>query len=163
MDTAPETPSWEELYRYWLDRHAGGKPPTRAAIDPMIDLHHMASHLVLIDIVDGRAEYRLVGSQVVSHFGADRTGKPVGSSNVDPTQVAAWSKTVEHVAAQDKPYMLVSHYPGAEKSKVIALLMPLTPEADGVGKVFAGLFFGMPFPDTAAYPDLPVRMVALGG
>jgi hypothetical protein len=156
-------PPWEELYRYWLDRHANGKPPTRAAIDPMIDLHHMAAHLVLIDVLDERFEYRLVGSEVVRYFGVDHTGKRVGSSDVDPTQVVAWAKTVEQVAAQDKPFMLVSHYPGADRSKVIALLMPLTPEADGVGKVFAGAFFAQPFPDTAAYPGLPVRMVALGG
>ena len=66
MDSPSETPPWEELYRYWLDRHADGKPPTRAAIDPMIDLRHLASNLIIIDVHSDRAEYRLVGSQVVS-------------------------------------------------------------------------------------------------
>ena len=161
MDHAPGTPPWEELYRYWLDRHADGKPPTRAAIDPMIDLHHFASNLILIDVFPGRSEYRLVGSQVVGHFGVDHTGKLVGTSGVDKTQLDAWSSMVAYVANQEKPFMLASHYPGAAKAKVIALLLPLTPDADGVGKLFGATFFDQPFPDVAAYPDLPLKLVAL--
>src|ERR1700761_7682969 len=100
MDNAPDIPPWEELYRYWLDRHAGGKPPTRAAIDPMIDLRHMAANLIVIDAFPGRFEYRLVGSQVVRHFGVDHTGKAVGTSSVDRTQLDAWSRAVDYVASQ---------------------------------------------------------------
>ena len=161
MDRAPETMPWEELYRYWLDRHADGKPPTRAAIDPMIDLHHMASNLILIDVFPGRSEYRLIGSQVVRHFGVDHTGKTVGTSTVDETQVAAWRKTVEYVASQEKPFMLASHYRGGDKAKVIALLLPLTPSANGIRKLFGATFFDQPFPDIAAYPDLPLKLVEL--
>jgi len=161
MDNAPETPPWEELYRYWLDRHAGGMPPTRAAIDPMIDLRRLASNLIVIDVSPGGSEYRLVGSQVVSHFGVDHTGKVVGTSGVDKTQVDAWSSMVAYVANQEKPFMLASHYTGADRAKVIALLLPLTPDADGVRKLFGATFFDQPFPDVAAYPDLPLRLVEL--
>ncbi len=159
MDNAPETPPWEELYRYWLDRHAGGKPPTRAAIDPMIDLHHMASNLMLIDILPDRSEYRLVGSQVVRHFGVDYTGKLVGASG--ELRVATWRKAVEYADSQGKPVMLASHYPGAGRAKAVALLLPLTPEADGIGKLFGAIFFDQPFPDVSAYPNLPLNQVEL--
>lgn len=161
MDNASETPPWEELYRYWLDRHADGKPPTRSAIDPMIDLRHLASNLIIIDVHPDRAEYRLVGSQVVSHFGVDHTGKYLGTSNLDPVQLKAWQATAGFVARERKPKMLVSHYPGAAKSKTIALLMPLTQDADGVVKLFGATFFDGPFPDTAAYPELAVEKVEL--
>jgi hypothetical protein len=161
MVSAPETQPWEELYRYWLDKHVDGKPPTRAGIDPMIDLRHLAPNLIIIDVHPEGSEYRLVGSDVVNHFGVDHTGKLVGTSNVDATQVNAWSRTVEFVASRCKPFMLVSHYPGAEKSKTIALLLPLTPEADGVRKLFGATFFGYPFPDPAAYPELPMQRVEL--
>jgi hypothetical protein len=161
MDSAQDTPPWEELYRYWLDRHVDGNPPTRADIDPMIDLRHLASNLIIIDVHTVGAEYRLVGSQVVSHFGVDHTGKYVGTSNVDPVQLKAWQATVGFVARQHKPKMLVSHYPQAGKSKTIAMLLPLTPEADGVVKLFGATFFGWPFPDTAAYPELVVEKVEL--
>jgi hypothetical protein len=161
MDSAPETPPWEELYRYWLDRHVDGKPPTRAGIDPMIDLRNLAPNLILIDAYPDRAEYRLVGSQVVNHFGVDHTGKYVGTSSVDPLQLRAWQATVDFVAHQRKPKLLVSHYPGAGKSKTIALLVPLTPEADGVVKLFGATFFDWPFPDAAAYPEVVVEKVEL--
>jgi hypothetical protein len=161
MDSASETPPWEEFYRYWRDGHADGKPPTRAAIDPMIDLRHLASNLIIIDVHSDRAEYRLVGSQVVSHFGVDHTGKYVGTSSVDPVQLMAWQATADYVARQRKPKMLVSHYPGADKSKTIAMLLPLTPDADGVVKLFGATFFGWPFPDTSGYPELVVEKVEL--
>ena len=161
MGSASETLPWEELYRYWRDRHVGGKPPTRAAIDPMIELRHLASHLIIIDVHPGGSEYRLVGSTVVDRFGVDHTGKPVGTSHVDETQLKAWRKAVDFVARQGKPYLLVSHYPGAEKSRAIALLMPLTPEADGVVKLFGATFFDGAFPDAGAYPELIVERVVL--
>jgi hypothetical protein len=161
MHHAPETPPWEELYRYWLDRHADGKPPTRAAIDPMIDLRHMASNLIVIDVVSGRFEYRLVGSQVVRHFGVDHTGKLVGTSGVDKTQLDAWSQTVGYVANQGKPFMLASHYPEAVKARVVALLLTLTADGDGARKLFGATFFDQPFPDVIAYPELPLKLVEL--
>ncbi len=111
--------------------------------------------------IPGGSEYRLVGSQVVSHFGVDHTGKIVGTSGVDKTQIDAWSSTVAYVASQEKPFMLASHYPGAGRARVIALLLPLTPDGDGARKLFGGTFFDQPFPDVAAYPDLPLQLVAL--
>jgi hypothetical protein len=161
MDHARETPPWEELYRYWLDRHADGKPPTRAAIDPMIDLRQLAPNLIVIDAGSGRLEYRLVGSQVVRHFGVDHTGKTVGTSGVDKIQLDAWSQAVDYVAAEGKPFMLASHYPGAGRARVIALMLPLAPDADGGRKLFGATFFDQPFPDVSAYPDLPLKLVVL--
>jgi hypothetical protein len=162
MDRTQETQPWEELYRYWLDRHVDGHPPTRAQIDPMIDLHHLASNLIVIDIRPDGSEYRLIGSQVVSHFGVDATGKPVGATSVDPIQVNAWRAAIEVTAREQMPRLLVSHYPRAEKTKTIAVLLPLAPDADGVVKIFAATFFGGPFPNIGAYKGLTVSYVVMG-
>lgn len=161
MDNVREIPLWEQLYRYWMAKHIGGQPPKRADIDPMIDLPHMASNLIVIEIRPEGAEYRLVGSQVVSHFGADQTGKRVGDSNVDPIQLSAWRDAVEATARERKPHMLVSFYPNAEKTKTIALLMPLAPDSDGAVKLLAATFFGGPFPDLSAYNCLSAGLVEL--
>jgi hypothetical protein len=161
MDRTSEYPPWEELYRYWLDRHVDDRPPARTDIDPMIELRHLAPNLIIIAVASGRPEYRLVGSQVVNYFGVDHTGKTVGTSGIDPIQLEAWLKAVDFVAREQKPKLLVSHYPGADKSKTIALLMPLTPETDEVVKLFGATFFDGPFPDTDAYPELTVEMVEL--
>ena len=161
MDHAPHVSPWEELYRYWLARHADGKPPTRARIDPMIDLRRIASNLMLIDVLPGHCEYRLVGSQLVGHYG-DHTGRTVGDSIPDDALVTAWRDAVDYVASQEKPVMLASHYPGADRAKGLALLLPLTPEADGGRKLFGAIFFDQPVPDVAAYPDLPLKRIELG-
>ena len=162
MDHALHLSPWEELYRYWLDRHADGKPPTRAEIDPMIDLRHLASNLMLIDVLAGHAEYRLIGSQLTRHFGIDYTGRTVGNSAANDPEVAAWRHAVEDAAAQGKPVLLASYYPGAGKTRAVALLMPLTPDADGERKLFGAIFFAQPFPDVSAVPDLPLKLIELG-
>ncbi len=161
MPSSQNSEHWEELYRYWRSRHVDGSPPRRADIDPMIDLSNMASNLIVIELRPEGAAYRLVGSDVVRHFGVDHTGKPVGTSGIDPTQRAAWSRSLEVVARQGNPKMLVAHYPGAAKSQAIALLLPLSPDPDGVKRVFGGAFFGRPFPRDDLFPDLPIETVTL--
>ncbi|MDB5395182.1 MAG: hypothetical protein JWM91_2688 [Rhodospirillales bacterium] len=160
MTSPLRTESWEEVYLYWLSRHVDGQPPRRADIDPMIDLPHMASNLIMIELRHDGAEYRLIGSEVVSYFGVDRTGKEVGTSNVDPKQLEAWRRAVGSVGRNGQAHMLISHYPGGTKSTV-ALLVPLAPDGDGVTKVFGAAFFGQPFPITDAFKDLVVNEVVL--
>ena len=161
MTSPQQTESWETLYRYWQSKHVAGRPPRRSDIDPMIDLPHLASNLIVIEIRPDQAQYRLVGSDVVNHFGVDQTGQAVGVSKVDPKQLTVWRQAVEAVAVGGKPHMLVSHYGGADRSQTIALVMPLTPDADGVAKILGAAFFGQPFPVTDAYPGLILRDVVL--
>jgi hypothetical protein len=161
MSNAQGIEHWEELYRYWLSRHVDGQPPRRSDIDPMIDLAHMAANLIMIELRPDGPEYRLVGSTVVKHFGVDRTGKLVGTSGVDVKQLTAWRSAVVSAARDGLPRLLVSHYPGAEKSQTIALVLPLAPDPEGTVKLFAGTFFGRPFPNTGAFKDLIVSKVAL--
>src|SRR5580700_3238611 len=77
----PDTMSerhWKQLYRYWLSKHAVGLP-SRADIDPIIDIPHLAKNLILLDARDDFT-YRLVGSEVVERHGIDMTGRKSGSS-----------------------------------------------------------------------------------
>src|SRR5476651_1316708 len=98
MNTSREIEPWEELYRYWLTKHADGRPPSRAEIDPMIDLPHLASSLLMIDLHPEGFKYRLVGSEVVSRFGLDHTGKDVGTSGLDERRLVVWRRAVEAAA-----------------------------------------------------------------
>ena len=161
MTSPKDSEHWEELYRYWRSKHVDDLPPRRADIDPMIDLSNMASNLILIELKPDGAAYRLVGSDVVRHFGVDHTGKTVGTSGMDPTQIDAWRAAVAAVAKDGSPRMLVSHYPGAAKSQTVALLLPLSTDADGVKRVFGGAFFGRPFPRRDLFPELPIENVTL--
>jgi hypothetical protein len=152
---------WEQLYRYWLARHVDGRPPSRAQIDPMIDLPHLASSLMLIDFRESGSAYRLVGSEVVSRYGMDSTGKLVGSSKLRDRQVIAWSNAVRAAATEGRAQLLFSYYAGANGPQTVAVLMPLAPNSDGAITLLGGAFFGQPFPRPGAYKELTVLELVL--
>jgi hypothetical protein len=65
------------LYDYWCSRKSGEKLPARADIDP-VDMPRAAlPYIVLMEVGGGenRIRYRLVGTAIVSEWGADVTGK----------------------------------------------------------------------------------------
>jgi hypothetical protein len=162
MEIPRDIDPWEALYRYWLAKHVAGRPPARADIDPMIDVPHLAQNLIVIEYDAAGSRYRLVGSQVVRRFGADNTGKPVGSSGVEERQLKIWREAIETAARHGRPTLLASRYAGADRAKTVGLLLPLTPDADGVMKLLGGTFFDQPYPNADPYPELPVQELVLG-
>jgi len=67
--------AWRDLYFYWRDRHVDGRPPSRAEIDPPLDLPRLLPNLILYDRVDGDFRVRLAGSEIVRRGGRDATGR----------------------------------------------------------------------------------------
>jgi hypothetical protein len=63
----------QRIFEYWRSKATGSGIPRRAAIDP-IDLADVLSCLMLIEVVDGRFRYRLVGTEVAANAGGDFTG-----------------------------------------------------------------------------------------
>lgn len=65
------------LFRYWLDRHDGGRLPGRQHIDPL-DFPHLLGRIHLVDVVRQddriRFRFRLWGSKIRGIFGHDHTG-----------------------------------------------------------------------------------------
>jgi hypothetical protein len=67
----------ERVLAYWLYK-AGDRPmPSRADLDPVIDLPKLAQQLFLVDVEQAptRFRFRLVGTGVADHVGRDMTGK----------------------------------------------------------------------------------------
>ena len=67
--------AWRDLYFYWRDRHVDGRPPSRADIDPPLDVPKLLPNLIIYDRVDGDFRVRLAGSEVVRRGGRDATGR----------------------------------------------------------------------------------------
>jgi hypothetical protein len=59
---------------YWKDMRGHRRMPARRDFDPTA-VPMLLPHLQLIDIVDGRFRYRLVGTELVEMFGRDYTGQ----------------------------------------------------------------------------------------
>jgi hypothetical protein len=64
------------FYRYWEAQCASRAVPRRADIDPA-DIPTLLPNLQLIDVLDGgrRFRFRLVGTAIVTAFGAELTGR----------------------------------------------------------------------------------------
>jgi hypothetical protein len=59
---------------YWQSKRTDGQLPLRSQIDP-IEMPRLLPYLMLIEVIDGRIRYRLVGTQVVANAGYDFTGR----------------------------------------------------------------------------------------
>jgi hypothetical protein len=59
---------------YWQGKRTSGRLPLRTQIDP-IEMPRLLPYLMLIEVIDGRMRYRLVGTHVVAAAGYDFTGR----------------------------------------------------------------------------------------
>jgi len=71
------SPKNEQVLAYWRRKAGQRAMPSRADLDPVIDLPKLTMHLFLVDVERGamRFRFRLVGTGVVDHVGRDMTGK----------------------------------------------------------------------------------------
>jgi hypothetical protein len=63
------------LWRYWDGKRAAGVMPRRRDLDPLIEIPKLLPHLLLVERIDGRFRWRLVGSAVVEAYGQELSGR----------------------------------------------------------------------------------------
>jgi hypothetical protein len=69
------------VHDYWRGKAAmSGAVPLRSSIDP-IELIGVLPCLIIVEIVDGRFRYRLVGTEVTANAGGDFTGQFLDEQN----------------------------------------------------------------------------------
>ncbi|MGA7323144.1 MAG: PAS domain-containing protein [Rhodomicrobium sp.] len=73
-----------DLYRYWLAKRKDRIMPARGDLEPG-DIRLLLPYLTIVDKVDDRPRYRLVGSAVAQQLGRDMTGRFVGSYVAAPS------------------------------------------------------------------------------
>jgi hypothetical protein len=71
-----ENDGLRRLYRYWQDKRAGRRYPSRSDIDP-IDFAYVLGWIMLIDVSHDplKFRFRLYGSELAGRLGVDMTGK----------------------------------------------------------------------------------------
>ena len=133
--------AWRELYSYWRGRHADGHPPSRADIDPPIDIPKLLPNLIIFDRVDGHFRVRLAGSEVVRRGGRDATGRILDRDMVTYDGIITLIGLLERVIATGEP-VIYSVARGSDTAfGAIAILLPLS-GADGKPEmVLGGVFF----------------------
>lgn len=125
-----------DLFRYWTARRGGRSMPARSDLSP-VDIPTLLPHLTLIDVVEGRFRYRLVGSRVVQDLGREMTGTWVGSHVTPAEYAAALCGIYEQVCASRRPIFTTGDYrsPSELTHAVSRLLVPLGEDGETVNMI----------------------------
>jgi hypothetical protein len=101
---------WRELYHYWRTKHVDGRPPSRDALDPPLEIPRIAGNLLLVDIHPHGLEYRLAGTNFVKGAGRDVTGMMVGSSGNFPHVINVWKSAMTKAHETSTPQLLAGKF-----------------------------------------------------
>ena len=145
-------PHHVELYRYWDAKRAGRLMPSRRDFDPC-EIPALLPHLMIVDKLEDRFRYRLVGTAVVEDMGRDLTGLFVGDSVSPSEYAAAYRAGFEQVWTSGRPIFSTSQYQPTSRNVRAAsrLLLPLGEDEHNTNRiVLSGIScHACPKPETA--------------
>lgn len=140
-----EEPLLAAVYDFYLVRRGMRPMPSRADIDPLDMPRFVLPYLTLLNVVDGgsRFRWRLAGTEVVSHFGRDATGR-FGEDILTGDHLVFANSLVEHVCRCRLPVYThaVFHWPEARTMATSRLYLPLGEEEAGVTQILGVHSFG---------------------
>jgi hypothetical protein len=115
-----------DLYRYWASKRADRAMPARRDIDPP-EIPKLLPYLTLIDRVEGKLRYRLVGTEVSQAMGRDLTGSFVGNYVSPPEYAATILAIYERIFAEGQPLFTAGEYRSQAQTvhSVSRLIVPL--------------------------------------
>jgi hypothetical protein len=126
---------------YWCAKRGNRSMPARRDIDPA-ELPTLLPHLQLIDIVDGRYRYRLVGSELVYAYGSDYTRR-YADEFFEGTRAASIIEVYGIVRDARQSVFLRSRYLTSRDTSLIAnrLYLPLSTDGHDVNMILGALTF----------------------
>jgi hypothetical protein len=133
--------AWRDLYAYWRDCRVDGRPPTRADIDPPIEIPHLVPNLMIIDIEEGGFRVRLAGSELTRRAGYDGTGNRLDPVRMPERGAQTFVELVAKVAATGAPVLYSVSRSQQSAAGAIALLLPLFDQAGQTHKILGGVFY----------------------
>jgi hypothetical protein len=145
-----KTPELKTLLRYWTEKAGDRSMPSRSALDPIIDIPHITPNIWLVD-VEGEPptfRFRLLGNQVIEHYGSNFTGKRLDEMDFGGRGDAIRREYQETVAAR-RPIYARHLIKIPETGRVLMyerLLLPLSDDGKAVNMVLGG---GYPLEDLA--------------
>jgi hypothetical protein len=150
-----------DLYRYWLSKRGRRTMPARTDINPC-DIPALLPYLTIIDKVDGKLRYRLVGSEVAQQIGRDLTGRLVGFYLSQPEIVAKLRAIYERVFATAHPFFGTAEYKTTWGSfhHISQLMLPLSDDGSYADMIiFARVArFNFNAPSRNWLQEIPVRI-----
>lgn len=120
------------LFAYWQSHASDGRLPGSGIVDP-ITLRPWLGHLLLVDVLDGGAEfvYRVYGSAVAETFGQDMTGQ---SPRCFPEHHVEIIVEPYRAVARDRRPRYTAHIMSVQDRKFAVWERVILPIADDAGK-----------------------------
>jgi hypothetical protein len=159
-DPPPAEP-WQELYRYWLSKHAGSRPPARSDLDPLTEIPRMVANLMILEVMPERYEYRLVGSEVIALTGGNPTNNQAGSDPRFSAIRSEWLAALDFVRDNGTPRLLFSSLGTQPAATNTVLLLPLRQPAGENMKILGALFRQGAFDPNLKIDNLSVREITV--
>jgi hypothetical protein len=142
MTKAGKAELWEQLFQYWLSKCIDGRPPERADLDPMIEIPHLAAHLMILDVLPDGYQYRLVGSDIGGRLGIELTGARVLRTTETESR---WHDLLDVVNREQKPIVVTTEMSPPLSGKRMGIVLPLVDRSGDTEQILAGIFFGNDF------------------
>jgi hypothetical protein len=155
----PMAEPWQELYRYWLSKHDAGRPPTRGDLDPVTEIPRLVANLMILEVVPGGYDYRLVGSEIVSLTGLDLTNGRAGSAKKFSSIKSEWLAALDFVRDNGTPRLLFSSLGTQPAATNTVLLLPLRVPVGEKMKILGALFRQGAFDANLKVDNLSVREI----
>jgi len=126
---------------YWQAKRGCRSMPSRSDIDP-IEVPSLLPHLQLIDIVDDRFRFRLIGSELVYAFGRDYTGFYVDELFDGPREINV-TEVYRAVRERRQPAFMRSQYFTTKDIDLVAnrLYLPLSTNDRDVNMILGAMTF----------------------
>jgi hypothetical protein len=140
-----DEPLLKAVFDFCAARRGGRAMPRRADIDPVDMPRFVLPYLVLFDVIDGGARFRwrLSGTEVVSRFGRDSTGR-FGDEALSGDYLAFITSLVQQVCRCRVPVysLAIFRWEEARTMSTSRLYVPLGEDGDGVSQILAAHDFG---------------------
>jgi len=133
-------------FAYWEAKCGGRAMPRRADIDPS-EITRLLPYLQITEFVDGgaRIRYRLVGTAIVTAYGAELTGKYFDEVFAgDRLRVVIDNYRV--MCREKRPIFIGSRYVSRKDTELFCyrLLMPLSNDGTTINQVITAMSFKYP-------------------
>lgn len=134
-------PLLRRLFAYWEAKRAGREMPARSDVDP-IDLRFILGQLILVDVLPGptlRFRIRLHGTELAQRAGYELTGKML--DELPSTEFRALAqRSFTATAETRRPFHSIrDRILDGKPRRYESLMLPLSPDGDGVDMLLVGL------------------------
>lgn len=122
------------VFDYWRGKATDRGIPRRAAIDP-VELADVLSCLIIVEVIEDRFRYRLVGTEVAANAGGDFTGTFLDAQ--DFANRDFYLACYREVRARAAPVFGLDHWAYSDGRTGVAefAMLPLALEGDTVAQV----------------------------